>query len=167
MNIQTHFTRTEGTPCSEPYEYKECGLQGIFLQSGFECEIRDGEEYVSVHDTEGLHRAIGLHLAQNRKFLAPEELLFLRKSMDMTQSELGRYIGQSPQQVARWEKGQSKINGPADRCIRAFFLWNHMGPNNGEDFLNLCKQIDDMDDLTPHRVMLDLVNDQWRDRRRA
>lgn len=163
--VADHFIRKGGAPCAEPYEYKECGLQGIFLHNGFEAIERDGEQYVAVFDTDALHHAIGLSIVQNRKELSPEEVRFLRKSMDLTQSELGRWMGQSSQQIARWEKGQSDIPGPADRLLRAIFLLKTMGPDERENFLNVLKDIEDMDDLTPRRIQLYLNGDAWSDRR--
>lgn len=160
-----HFIRKDVPRCAEPYEYKECGLQGIFLHNGFEVIEREGEQFVSVFDTDGLHHAIGMHIVQHRKELAPEEVRFLRKTMDLTQSELGRWMGQSSQQIARWEKGQSDVPGPADRLLRAIFLLQTMGPDERENFLNVLKDIEDMDDLTPRRIQLYLNGDEWGDRK--
>lgn len=162
-----HFIRGGGEPCAEPYEYTECGLQGIFLHNGFDVIERDGEKYVSVFDTDGLNHAVGVHIVRNRKELAPDEIRFLRKTMDLTQSELGRWMGQSSQQIARWEKGQSEIPGPADRLLRAIFMLLTMGPDERENFLNVLKEIDDMDDLTPRRIQLYLNGNAWGDRRAA
>jgi len=144
-----------------PYEYKECGLQGIFLYNGYEIARHAGEEFVSVVDTEGLHRAICLEIVQNSKELAPDEIRFLRKTMHLTQSELGHAMGQSSQQIARWEKAKSGITGPADRLLRAIFLLENMDPDERESFKNLLEEIDGMDDLTPRRIQLVLNGDEW------
>ena len=163
--IVNNFIRTGEDICAVPYEYKECGLAGIFLHNGYDITEHDGERYVSVVDTEGLHRRIGEYLVANRKELAPDEIRFLRKTMDITQSDLGRWIGQSSQQVARWEKGQSDVPGPADRLLRAIFLLRKLGPDEREPFLELLQSIEDMDDLTPRRVKLYLNGGQWEDKR--
>lgn len=125
----------------------------------------DGERYTSVFETEALHKKIGEYIVAHRKELAPEEIRFLRKTMDLTQSELGRWIGQSSQQVARWEKGQSEVPGPADRLLRAIFLLRTMAPEEREEFLELLKSLEDMDDLTPRRVELYLNGDRWQDKK--
>lgn len=147
-----------------PYEYTESGLEGVFLHNGYEITELDGERYVSVVETEALHRAIGEHIVATHKELAPQEVRFLRNVMHMTQSELGRWIGQSSQQVARWEKGRSQIPGPADRLLRVIFLMKCLGPDDREDLLQMLKELEDMDDLTPRRVELYLNNEnRWED----
>lgn len=164
MNDQASFIRKDQAPCAVPYEYKECGLDGIFLHNGYDVIEHDGEIYASVEDTEGLHRRIGEYLVANRKEFAPAEVRFLRKTMDLTQSELGRWIGQSSQAVARWEKGQTELPGPVDRLLRGIFLLKTMAPDERENFMELLRSIEDMDDLTPRRVELYLNGKHWEDR---
>lgn len=164
MTCTADFVRKGQAVSAVPYEYRECGLEGIFLHNGYDIIEHDGERYASVEDTEGLHRRIGEYLVANRKELAPAEIRFLRKTMDLTQSELGRWIGQNSQAVARWEKGQSEISGPADRLLRAIFLLKTMSPEEREGFLDLLCSIEDMDDLTPRRVEMYLNGDKWQDR---
>ncbi|WP_157218705.1 helix-turn-helix domain-containing protein [Flavisphingomonas formosensis] len=163
MSTARHFIRNGEDVRSVPYEYKESGLQGIFLHNGYDAVEYDGEQYVSVVDTKGLHRCIGAHIVFNRKELAPAEIKFLRKTMDMTQSELGRCIGQSSQQVARWEKGQSVIPGPADRLLRAIFLLKTMDPEEREEFLSLLQNIEEMDERPPQRLDFCFAEDEWKD----
>ena len=152
MTKASHFVRNGEEIRSVPYEYTESGLQGIFLHSGYETADIDGETFVSVIDTEGLHRCIGEHIVFNRKELSSEEVKFLRKTLDMTQSELGRWIGQSGQQIARWEKGQSTIPGPADRLLRAIFLFQTMDEEERDEFIELLQSLDEMDEQPPQRL---------------
>jgi transcriptional regulator with XRE-family HTH domain len=63
----------------------------------------------------------------------------------LTQAELGRLMGQSSQQVARWEKGQSEIPGPADRLLRAIYLLNIMSEQERDEFMSLLEELDAMD----------------------
>lgn len=164
MNCNVDLVRRGEAVAEGSYEYRECGLQGIFLHNGYDIIEHDGERYVSVVDTEGLHRAIGEMLVVNSKELAPSEIRFLRKTMDLTQSELGRWMGKDSQTVARWEKGQTTIPTVADRLLRAIFLLRTMEPNERESFLDILRDIEDMDDLTPRRVELYLARDgHWKD----
>jgi len=157
--------RRRGEATAEPYEYKESGLDGIFLHNGYDVIEHEGEKYVSIVDTEGLHRRIGEFLVANRKEFAPNEIRFLRKTMDLTQSELGRWMGKDSQTVARWEKGQTEIPTVADRLLRAIFQLRTMAPEEREAFLDLLRDIEDMDELTPRRVEMYLAADgRWLDR---
>lgn len=166
MTYNANFIRKDEAPCAIPYEYKECGLEGIFLCNGYDVIEHSGEHYVSVVDTEGLNRRIGEYLVANRKELAPNEIRFLRKTMDLTQSELGRWMGKDSQTVARWEKGQTPIPGVADRLLRAIFQLQTMSPDERESFMELLRNIEDMDDLTPRRIELYLRDGRWEDKAR-
>ena len=164
MNCNVDLMRPGEAVAAEPYEYKECGLEGIFLHNGYDIIEHEGECFVSVEDTEGLHRAIGELLVVNSKELAPNEIRFLRKTMDLTQSELGRWMGKDSQTVARWEKGHTPIPTVADRLLRVIFLAQTLGPEVHESLLEVLRDIEDMDDLTPRRVELYLAQDgHWMD----
>jgi DNA-binding transcriptional regulator YiaG len=163
-NAANHFVRSGEAVRPEPYEYVESGLKGIFLHSGFEIEEMDGETFISIDDVEGLHHCIGEHLILNRKELAPEEIRFLRKTMNLTQSDLARAMGQSSQQVARWEKGQSAIPGPADRLLRLLFLFTTMDSEQQQQLFDLLKSIDEMDEQPERRVEFQRYGDEWHDR---
>lgn len=127
-----NFIRTGGEPCDAPLHYKGCGLDDVYLLNGF--DKKNGG--CIIHDMDGLHTAIGLHLVTKRKVITPKELRFLRNLMDMSQRELGDVIGQSSQQIARWEKGQSEIPGPAERLIRLLFIFAMMPKNERESLLS-------------------------------
>jgi putative transcriptional regulator len=154
-----HFVRGKAEKCEAPYEYKECGLTEIFLHNGFERHVVGDEEFVSVLDTEGLHCAIGVHIVRTRTELEAAHVRFLRKEMGMTQSELGRVMAQSSQQIARWEKTQSGIPGPADRLLRLLFLRHTGSLDDSEDFRTMLEEIEGMDDLTPRRIQFYLNDD--------
>jgi DNA-binding transcriptional regulator YiaG len=148
-----------------PYEYRECGLTGIYLHSGYDAVEHEGEKYVSVIDTLGLHRCIGEHIVYTRKELLPEEIRFLRKTMDLTQSELGQWMGQSSQQVARWEKGQSAIPGPADRLLRAIFLCEIRKTSEVWSFMDFLQSIEELDDSPPRELVFCFDGSNWQQER--
>lgn len=167
-NCSEVFVRDGEALAAVPYEYKECGLPGIFLNNGYEVEEYDGEKYISITDTQGLHEAIGHHIVTTRKELTPSEVKFLRKTMDKTQADLARLMGQSSQQVARWEKGTSTIPGPADRLLRAIFI--SMTDHDGEcesELLHLLSELEEMDDEVSASALFSHEDDAWTDRRLA
>ena len=98
----------------EPLHYRQCGLDNIFLIDGFERELVDGEEYVTIHNLDGLWKAIGLHIVKHQKTLTAQEVRFLRQQMDLTQAELAKMLRVTDQTVARWEKGKSCVDGTGD-----------------------------------------------------
>lgn len=136
---------------AEPYHYTVCGLTNIYLANGFTIDEYDGQEIVAVKDVDGLHKAIGRHLVVHRKGLAPDEVRFLRKTLDMTQAELGKALGCDSQSVARWEKGVCAIPAATEKLLRAYFFANNL---NSDAELPLLKaliasalgELDDMDE---------------------
>jgi DNA-binding transcriptional regulator YiaG len=117
------------------FHYTQCGLDDIYLLNGYERGAYEGKPWFSVKDIDGLHRAIGLALVTNRKTLSPKEWRFLRKQLDMTQVDLANELGLSSQQVARYEKGESEIGGPADMVLRILFLMSVHKEAEGEQQL--------------------------------
>lgn len=121
-NNDYFFLRGESVSDSEPYEYRGCGLEGVFLLNGYETHYHDGERHVIIKDIDGLHIAIGRHLVLHRKALSPKEIRFLRRTMKLSQAELAARLSKTSQSVARWEKGISDIPGPAEKLLRVMLL---------------------------------------------
>ena len=129
---------------SELHHYRECGLDNVFLLNGFTVrETRRGRA-VSIEDIDGLHRAIGTHLAREKRTLTGAELRFLRVEMGLSQKLLGMLLGKTAQTVARWEKGQSRIDGTADRVVRVLYA-EQTGEN--EKIRNVLQELAALDDL--------------------
>jgi DNA-binding transcriptional regulator YiaG len=152
MNGENFFLTGEEVR-NEPYRYRACGLDGIYLLNGFSIEEHDGEKHVSITDIEGLHRAIGRHLVVHRKGLAPKEIRFLRNTMDITQAELAEKLGNNSQSVARWEKGECEMPGTSEKLLRAVFLASLLSDSelaSLRDFL--IGQLSDLDRLDEHNV---------------
>lgn len=146
---------------SEPYRYRACGLEGIYLMNGFTVEEHDGEQHVAVRDVDGLHSAIGRHLVQHRKVLSPREIRFLRNTMGLTQADLAGRIGTTSQSVARWEKGSHEMPGGADKSLRGIFLAYTLGADELETLREFLKsdELDQNDEVNtrPAKFCLDHV----------
>jgi len=104
------------------YQYTESGLDNVYLENGFTIHETKYGEGVSIQDTAGLHRVIGLWLVELPKPLNGAELRFLRIEMDLSQKHLATIIGSTEQTVRRWEKARNRpIQGTADRMMRALY----------------------------------------------
>lgn len=104
------------------YQYKESGLDNIWLENGYTIHETPYGEGVSIENTEGLHQAIGEWIIQLPKPLTGAELRFLRLEMELTQRDLSGILGVDEQTVRRYEKGRTKaVSGPADRLLRALY----------------------------------------------
>lgn len=156
--------RISGQPVNDsPFHYTACGLEDVYLLNGFRVEKTPYGEGVAVDDIDELHRAIGLHLIAHRKALSPKEFRFLRKQLDMTQAELGRALGVSSQTVARYEKGETEIAGPADSMLRVLYVFSllpeEMRLQVVEQVIALAKE--DRDEIEPGPVLFRTTEQGW------
>jgi DNA-binding transcriptional regulator YiaG len=152
----------------EPFHYTQCGLDNVWLLNGFTRGEYGGQPTFSIKDIDGLHRAIGLALINTRKALSPKEWRFLRKQMDMTQSTLAEELDLSSQQVARYEKGESEINGPAEFAFRVLFLMSAckgQGAELGYRLENLRERLRTLrksDEIRPPQQKFKVTGVGWR-----
>lgn len=155
---EMHFVHTE---CAEkaPLQYRACGLDNVYLRSGYEQKILAGETYTSVQDADELHEAIAEHLVLRRKVLRGQEVRFLRKFLGWTQADGGDAIGVSDQTVARWEKDQGVLEGPADRLLRLYVLGHLAGEIDPAKVLEEVRQ---SDSLSSDDLVLERSDDEWR-----
>lgn len=104
------------------YHYTESGLDNVWIENGYTIHKTPYGEGVSIEDTEGLHRAIGLWLINVAEPLDGSELRFIRLEMELTQKDLGGILGVDEQSVRRWEKkSDATFNGAADRLLRVLY----------------------------------------------
>jgi putative transcriptional regulator len=146
----------------QPLHYTGSGLDDIYLMNGYEVHPTDYGPAVSVKDLDALRRVIGEYLVRKKKLLKGKELRFLRTEMDLTQSELSRLIGYSDQQVARWEKDQSRIPGPANRMIRLLFR-SHL-TNDCVSVREVLDHLDRLDSTISDRHVFEKAGNTWRAR---
>jgi len=143
------FLECDPSESATKYAYKGCGLDDIYLLNGYDVVNTEHGVGVAVRDIDGLHRVIGENLVTKKKELLGKELRFLRKEMDLTQTELGRFIGLSSQQVARWEK-QSVISQPADYLLRKLYLEHINGKVSLRELVEKLDDKDSVDDSGEH-----------------
>lgn len=141
----------------ELMRYTGAGLNDIWLVNGY--TVRDSRygRSVSVEDAEGLHKAIGLCLVDNRAKLSGAEFRFLRKELDMSQKRLGRFIGVSEQSIASWEKN-SNVQPYGDRLIRV--LYKEVIEGNVE-VLKLIKLLNDIDRQKSRKIVFKETEEGW------
>jgi DNA-binding transcriptional regulator YiaG len=162
---EDHFQWSGEKRKRKPYAYTVCGLDNIYLLNGYNIIHHAGEECVSVIDVEGLHRAIGRHLVLHRKGLAPKEIRFLRKTMELTQAELAAKLGNDAQSVARWEKGICEMPGTAEKLLRATFLAENILDDNDlvtlkQLLVSVMDELDSVDEINPRQVQF-VLDDRW------
>ena len=124
--------------------YTLCGLDYVYLVNGFMYEDTEYGPTVAVDDVDGLHHAIAADIVNYRAHLAGQEIRFLRKELDISQSGLATMLGVDQQTVARWEKNQTNIPGPADRLLKVLYEVHVGGDENMAKLIATLAEIDDL-----------------------
>lgn len=127
------------------YHYTESGLDNVYLRDGYNTIEIDGEIAVSIHDLAGLHRVIGQDIIHKSPALTGDEIRFLRKEMNLTQSSFAAILSVSEDTVRGWENERTDIPGPADKLVRGIYL-EHVDGASGlrqiiEDIARLNREI--------------------------
>jgi putative transcriptional regulator len=160
VNIYSKNWKLAGEKTKEPFHYKGCGLDDVYLISGYDKDETPYGEGVRIRNIEKLHEAIGKFLISGRKVLSGKELRFLRMQMKLTQSNLARILGCDTQQVARYEKEENRVSGPADRLIRLLYT-DRIGSKR-IPIEKLLKELDEMDDQSSKDMVFAQVDSDWR-----
>jgi DNA-binding transcriptional regulator YiaG len=161
LEMTGHFYRPCDGQHKEPYHYRACGLDDIYLVSGYEIKEIDGERSININDMDGLHHAIALYLIEHKKTLKPKEIRFFRRQLGLTQVQLANIMGVTDQTVARWEKGQVTIPDGSDRMLRLLYLMSEMDDEEQRDLMGFLKQIAEMDESLDEPICFEETENGW------
>lgn len=144
----------------DTYHYTDSGLDNVWLHSGFKVHNTDYGEGVSVRNIDELHKVIGMSIAESLHSIKPKELRFLRVEMELSQKRLAEFLRVDSQTVARWEKGETEIPGPAELIIRHLYI-EHAGGDQAIRWL--CENLAELDELeNAGRRDYEATDDHWR-----
>ena len=144
------------------YHYTEGGLINIWLANGYTVRKTRYGDGVSIHDVDGLHRAIA-HTLANKPHLTGAEVRFLRKEMGMSQRGLGELLGVTDQAVALWEK-KGRLPKTADRLLRLIYV-EHEGGN--VPIRATIQRINDIDQQGDEQIIAEETKGRWKTRMAA
>ena len=143
------------------YHYTESGLTNVWLANGFTVRKTNYGEGVSIHDADGLHKAIGRALA-NKPRLTGAEIRFLRKEMSISQAGLGKLLGVADQTVALWERNKGRVPKTADRLLRLIYIEHGDG---NVPIVGFIERINDLDQQRREQIIAEEAKDGgWRTR---
>ena len=147
------------------YHYQTSGLDNVYLVNGYDVFNYGGEKATSIHNIFGLHKVIAESLINKLEPLSGREFRFLRLEMDLSQSMLGKLFGVSNQAIAKWEKGQSKTSGPADKLIRV--LAKEKVINHNGEVAGLIEKLAELDRQNIGKLTFRETVDGWETAQRA
>jgi len=112
----------ECTAKAVDHKYMESGLDNVILKGVVMHICSCGHEMIEITNIEGLHRAIGLTLIQQKSLLTAPEIKFLQIEMGLKGKELAEIMGVTKVAVSRWVNGKSDIDKSCDRMLRLIYL---------------------------------------------
>ncbi|MDA8093677.1 MAG: helix-turn-helix domain-containing protein [Betaproteobacteria bacterium] len=145
------------------YHYTECGLQNVWLVNGYSARKTKYGEGISVHDVDGLHRAIAQALTDKPAPLTGAEVRFLRKEMNLSQRGLGELLGVTDQAVALWER-KSRLPRTAERLLRLLYVEHDKG---NVPIVGFIKRLNELDQRNHERIVAEEDNGGWKTRHAA
>lgn len=103
------------------HHFTDGGLQNVWLVNGYTVHSTPYGPAVSIHDMDGLARAICLALTQKHGVLSGKEVRYIRQAgMTLSQPALGSLLGVDGQTIARWEK-TGHVPKWADKFLRVIY----------------------------------------------
>jgi DNA-binding transcriptional regulator YiaG len=106
---------------TELYRYTECGLPNVWLR-GVETHETPYGPGTAIPGIENLHRVIGLAIAESNRQMTGAEVRFLRTELDLSQRMLAALLDVRENTLRRWELGETRIPGPAQRALAGYYI---------------------------------------------
>lgn len=141
------------------YRYTESGLTNVWLANGYTIRKTKHGVGVSIHDMEGLHRALARALS-NKPRLTGTEVRFLRKEMGLSQRGLGELLGVTDQAVSLWER-KGQLPKTADRLLRLIYVEHDRG---NAPIRTTIQRINEMDAQEREKIVAEEAKGGWKTR---
>lgn len=102
----------------EPYHYKECGLDNVYLYNIPIVKDIEGEEVICIPKVNKLHKIIAEGIIYKKGILNAKEIKFLRTQIGFSQEDFAKLLGKKELSLGRWERGETKTDVTTDILIR-------------------------------------------------
>lgn len=140
----------------ENFHYHECGLDNVTLAA---IRIRKcpecGNLMPLIPNIEGLHDALARVIIHKDGPLAPEEIVFLRKSLGWSGTDFARNMHCDRAQVSKWEHGSVAMSKPYDLLLREMVVSGKKITDYHRADLNWKKNVQ------PRPFRLELKKKRW------
>ena len=109
----------------QPYQYKECGLDNVYLHGIIQYKCRScGEEAPEIPNIEELHLLIGKSIICSDVYLSAQEIIYIRKELGLKSKELAELLSVTPQEFSKWENSKDIISAGCDKHLRLLYILN-------------------------------------------
>ena len=141
------------------YQYTDGGLKNVWLANGYTVKQTPYGEAVSIHDLDGLTRAICIALTEKAGLLTGVEFRYIRQGgMQLSQPALGKVIGIDAQSIARWEKS-GRVPKWADKLLRLIYAAHAVGH---EPIRRAIERVRTVERLVKQRIVVQESGRGWK-----
>ncbi len=140
------------------YQYKECGLDNVWLANGYELVETAYGPGVSVIAADKLLEQIAAHLVRKPSRLSGKEFRFLRVELGLSQGAMAKVQGVSEQNVSLWER-RGKVPKANDALLRLCYLGHAAGDASLKSSL---EQIMTVERLVHQRIVATAGRKGWK-----
>jgi putative transcriptional regulator len=152
---------TEINNAEQRYQYRESGLDNVYLYGGFDRIDSPYGVSVAIHDLEGLHRCIAQCLVDKPSPLTGSEFRFLRTELDLSQLAMGKLCGREERMVRNWETRDEVVDEPANTLVR-FIYSQRFNPSANYEELSKNIQLLQRVDKELHELKLRSTASGWK-----
>ena len=103
------------------FHFTDGGLDSIWLANGYTEHKTPYGKGVSIHDLDGLVRAICLNMVQKPHKLNGKEFRYLRQALLLSQGSVATLFGCTEQTVSLWER-HGRVPLWADKLLRMTYI---------------------------------------------
>ena len=109
-------------PLVEEYRGETFSIEGI---PHFKCP-NCGEYMVNANNAKTLSKALASQYAESHDLLTPDQIVSLRKTLGLNQSEFQKMLGVTGVTVCRWETGRIPQTRVVDNLMRVLAKYPHV-----------------------------------------
>jgi transcriptional regulator with XRE-family HTH domain len=97
---------------------------------------------------------------ENKPQLDGEEVKFLRKELDLPQSDMAQFLGVSESSIRAWENDRSEISEPAERILRLIYREHIAGDGSVRGIIEHISKLNR--DIHEEKLEFEESSEGWR-----
>ena len=132
------------------FHYTACGLDNVWLESGFTSKETKYGPAFAVQDADQLHKLLAIKLIDKPCRLAGQEFRFLRTQLGLSQESLAKLFDVSENAVSLWER-KNTVPAAYDQWLRMSLLAKFEGKTKLTDAI---KRIRTVQQLSHHQIIV-------------
>ena len=146
------------------FQYTQCGLDDVWLANGYRIVETEYGRGVAIENADELHQVIARAIIDNVRPIRGQDARFLRVTLELSQTDLGKLLGVDRATVIRWEKARQKaLSLMADIAIRETYAARVDGRGLIANVIKELQQADEVKHGKEYRSVFETKNSGWRE----